>query len=305
MWPLVAAVGGVLLAVGVVTDKRYFVAGLAAVMIAALEWTIRAWSDRASADQNYNTLTRRRLAHPLELPVAGAVALTVLIYGFSRLMLTAQKDVGPVLFGVMAALILVLGTWFALRRATSATIMAGVIAVGAVAIVGLGVAAAAKGERVELTEAQQLDHFNSRTSVADCSATVSEADEHTPGAVAAKSNVLADMVFDGSKLAADQIGGFENGGVLTIDKGATVSLLFHNDSTEEARLRVFAGSVKTSSNGTDVTTTTEFCTRMVEPGKVANLTVTMPRSSYGLAASDGYYAEVPGHEDSKVDIVVP
>lgn len=86
-WPLAGALGGVLLVIGVITDARWFIAGIVVVIVVIAEWMILAWSERASADRAYNAEVRGRVLHPVELPIAGAVVLVVIIFGFSRMML--------------------------------------------------------------------------------------------------------------------------------------------------------------------------------------------------------------------------
>jgi len=50
VWPIVGAIGGVLVVVGLVTYPPVFIFGIIALLGAAVEWMIEAWSDRASAD---------------------------------------------------------------------------------------------------------------------------------------------------------------------------------------------------------------------------------------------------------------
>ena len=52
---------------------------------------LQAWAERASADARYNSAVRERMAGPLEFPLAGAVAVGILVYAFSRIMLWLSK----------------------------------------------------------------------------------------------------------------------------------------------------------------------------------------------------------------------
>src|SRR5215207_6278994 len=49
LWPLVAAVGAVLVVVGLVTYPVIFIFGVVALLAATAEWMVQAWSERASA----------------------------------------------------------------------------------------------------------------------------------------------------------------------------------------------------------------------------------------------------------------
>jgi len=83
-------------------------------MVAAERLFARAWSERASADPHYNAAVRKRILHPLEFPVLGAVVLAIVIYSFSRIMLFLSKETGPAVFGIIAALILLGGLGLAI-----------------------------------------------------------------------------------------------------------------------------------------------------------------------------------------------
>lgn len=310
MWPLVGAVGAVLLLVGVITDARWFIAGLVVIAVAIAEWTVRAWSERASGDAAYNEEVRKRLLHPLELPIAGAIALAILIFGFSRLMLALPRDAGPPLFVVAAGIILVFGVIFASKRHLRRGVVAAIVGVGAVAILAGGIAGAVVGERDELTEAQEEDHLAHRA----CTAELDEySDEKASGAVAAKANVLAQLTLeDDGTLDVDQIGDVFEGGPLTIDRATPVWLLFTNRTDDERRLRVYAGqevvrddsgSPVTGADGEVVTQDREFCTQAIGEGETQLLGVRFPVPSvYG---DDPFYAEVPGVDGARVEIVVP
>src|SRR5262245_28186917 len=69
LWPVVAALGGMLIVIGVVTYPVVVVFGVIALIAAAVEWMVAAWSERASGDDHYNVGVRTRIAHPAEFPV--------------------------------------------------------------------------------------------------------------------------------------------------------------------------------------------------------------------------------------------
>jgi hypothetical protein len=173
--------------------------------------------------------------------------------------------------------------------------------VGIVAVLAGGIASAVTGERDELTEAEAEDHFSER----HCSAELDEhTDEKTSGAVAAKASTLATFTLrDDGTLEMEQIAGSLPGTVLTIDRGNTVNVLFENQTEEERRLRIYGGTVERDVNGTMVSEVTEFCTQAIAEGDTQILTFSLPRPSvYG---DDPFYAEVPGVEGARIEIVVP
>ena len=100
-------------------------------------------------------------------------------------------------------------------------VVAGICAVGIVAVLAGGIAGAVTGERDELTEAEEEDHFSER----DCSAELDEhTDEKTSGAVAAKANTLATFSCDDDgTLEMEQIAGSLPGNGVDASTGATRS----------------------------------------------------------------------------------
>ncbi len=106
LWPLTAGLGATMVTVGIVTFQATTVLGLIVLLAAITEWTVLAWSERASADQAYNTEVRERIALPLELPILAAIGVGVIIYSISRVMLGLPSKDGAVLtFVVVAALV--------------------------------------------------------------------------------------------------------------------------------------------------------------------------------------------------------
>ena len=133
LWPLVTAVGVVFLALGLVTSSIVFFGGIVVLLAALSEWMVQAWSERASTDSSHNTAARKRLLNPIEFPVLAAVGLGVVIFSFSRIMLTVNKSTGAVLFIVAGALVLVAGTLFAIKPNMNRSVGAAVCVLGALA----------------------------------------------------------------------------------------------------------------------------------------------------------------------------
>jgi hypothetical protein len=91
VWPLGFAFAAVVMAVGLVSYQPILVIGLIALLAAGTEWTVQAWSERASGNVEHNAAVRSRLSNPLEYPVGSIIAAGVVIYGFSRVMLWLSK----------------------------------------------------------------------------------------------------------------------------------------------------------------------------------------------------------------------
>ena len=225
-----------------VTDKRYFVAGIAVVIVAVVEWMVQGWAERASADRAFNRTVREPDHAPLELPIAGALGLAVLIYGFSRVMLAVSKEAGPAHLRDRRGAHHASSVRSSPPGRSSAPPSSAPCALPArCSSWPAGSPALPSGERDELAIAAEEDHFGEDHR--DCeSPEPTEGDENADTAVAAKANPWATFVFDGSELIAREIAGPRPTPSRSI--GATPSgFLFKNESDEEVRLTVYEGSV--------------------------------------------------------------
>lgn len=146
-WPVLGAFAGVLVVFGLVISPVLFIIGGLLGLFVAIEWTVQVWSDRASGDPQVNREIRNRLMYPIEIPMAGAAVVGVVIFAVSRVFL-ALPSLGSSLIAIVVSAI-VLGSAFlvAYRPALSKDAVAGLVVVVALAIVGGGVTAAVVGER--------------------------------------------------------------------------------------------------------------------------------------------------------------
>ncbi|MFM8382979.1 MAG: hypothetical protein ACKOA6_13440 [Actinomycetota bacterium] len=118
-WPLGTALALGTTVVGLVSNPGIFKVGVALTLAMTAEWMIQNWADRASADAGYNEKVRSWVVHPLEIPIAGALLLAIIVLSFSRIMLSLSKEAGPILFAVVGALILAVAAMVSVRRGTS------------------------------------------------------------------------------------------------------------------------------------------------------------------------------------------
>lgn len=146
-WPLIGAFGVGLVVVGAALNNVFFVAGLIVLGAVAVEWTIQAWSERATGDPAVNREIRNRLMLPIEVPIAGALVVALVIIGFSRLFLTLSKENAVWAALVVAALVFVVGTVLSTKEQLRTDLVAGLLVIGAVATIGIGIASAVQGER--------------------------------------------------------------------------------------------------------------------------------------------------------------
>lgn len=296
LWPLLVAIGATSLTLGLVTTSAFFVVGLIVIIAGAIEWMLQGWSERASADRAYNADARDLMADPLELPVAGAIAAAVVVYSFSRVMLgLPSKSATVVAFSVAAALVLAIGAFIGIKRGVSKVSLTGAFSIGAIALIGAGTFAGLNGER-------DIEPHHSTAYIAEeneCGVEETEADEKASQTVASKSNVAAELTFDGSTLTADATGFDGDFDALTLPRSNPSNVIFRNESDHHARLviEMHPAVVDGELSGPE-----RLCTALVDEGGAQLLTIVFDRPS--IAVEDGYEFIVAG-SDATLEVVVP
>jgi hypothetical protein len=308
-WPLVAAFGVGLIALGAVTKPIVFKAGILVVLAASIEWMVQAWSERASSDPAYNDSLRKRLLHPLEFPLLGAIGAAILVYSFSRIMLFLSKEGGPIAFILFGVLILGFATIFALQPTIKRGVVVGICAIAALGIVGAGAAMAISGQR----EIDRHPIVNDDDG-AQCLRTedqvagnpeYEEIEHHSSQKVSAKSNPMARVVLESGQLRAYIVGADQPIDQLTVARSNPGNILFQNHDEGEFRLTAFAGTDVTKVNDTEVKVDRLTCTTLIRKDGEAMLTVNFPKSSAAAAPDAPYTLTVPGLEGQQITVVVP
>jgi hypothetical protein len=146
-WPPVAAFGAGLTVIGLVSDSLVFIAGLIVLGVVLVEWTVQTWADHATGDPAANRAIRNRLMNPIEFPVAGVLAVALIVLSFSRLFLAVSEHGAVWIAGILATVILILGAVFAARPRLSSNVVVGLLLIGAIAVLGIGIGAGVAGKR--------------------------------------------------------------------------------------------------------------------------------------------------------------
>ncbi len=296
LWPLLVGLGATTLTLGLVTTTAFFVVGLIVLIAGSLEWLVQGWSERASDDTSYNDEVREVMADPLEIPVAAAIGGGIVIYAFSRVMLgLPSKSATVVAFSIVAAIILGVGAFIGLRRGTSTTSMMGAFSVAAIVLIGAGAIFGLNGER-EIEEHHSTGYIAEED---ECGTEETEADENASQTVAAKSNVAAEITYDGSALTADVPGYDGEFDALTLPRSNPSNLIFINESGEHARLVI---EMHPEPVDGELVAAERLCTSLVEEGGQQFLTVEFDRPS--IAVEEGYELIVAG-SDASLEVVVP
>lgn len=146
-WPLVSAFSLVILTVGFAVDSSMVLIGGTLLLITVVEWTVKAWSERATGDPATNRDIRNRLMYPLEIPVAGFLCVATIFLGVSRVLLAVDKTAAVIIGGVVA--VLIFGAAIAIAEAPRMRrgILTAIFVLFGLAIIGGGIATAVIGER--------------------------------------------------------------------------------------------------------------------------------------------------------------
>ena len=299
IWPMVFAVGGVTIAIGLVTQQTVFTIGLIIVLAAGAQWMVQAWAERASADGEVNSAVRNRVANPLEYPLAGAVAVGGVAFAFSRVMLWLSKTNTVIAFVVLATLVACVAFFIAFRPSIKRGAIGGVLAVGAIAVVAGGVAAGVDGER------DIHEHETTATAASEglcASPEEGEYDDNASQTVATKSSTYTIRLTEAGTLAFDVPGFINAGEGLSLPRSNPNNIVFRNDSDEERRLTydfraltedeiAEAEAAKAEeSHGDDeshgVFDRLQQCTTLVEPGGAQLLTLLLPEPSISPSNDD-------------------
>ncbi len=146
MWPIIGAFGAGLVVIGLVYDRRWFVAGLVVIVATIVEWMVQAWADRAV---RRSRLQRRTCGAGCCIRSSsrslGALAVGLVIFGFSRMMLAIPKSAAFGVFIGLGALVLVVAVILSTPRKLSGALVSSVLVLGGVGMLAAGVVGASHG----------------------------------------------------------------------------------------------------------------------------------------------------------------
>jgi len=299
-WPLGTALSTGFMIVGLVSYPGIFKVGIALVFAMLGQWMIQNWSDRASADANYNEKVRSWVVHPLEIPIGASLLLAIVVLSFSRIFLSVSKDAGPIVFGLVGALVLFVAAVISVRRGTSRNLVAVICGVVLAGLSGIGVVLALDGERQQLVDAAIEDHFAHR----DCGIESGYTDKLASESVGAKSSVAATVTLKDGQLTA-AMDGFPGAlSSITLQRAYAALIIFENEDEGEYRMVVSYGKVvEDLGGGVEREVALESCTSKVPQGAKQSVMVNIPKPSF--ASAEPYSITVPGLEGTSIEVLVP
>ena len=138
VWSGVAGVALGLLVLGLIDNPLFTAAAAIVGLIAAAGWLARASSESTG---------RLISLMPVGMPVMGLLTIASVMFFLSRILLAVPKEASTIIAIAVGILILGTASTFAVRPAISSRTIMACMVVGALVMVGGGVAAAAHGER--------------------------------------------------------------------------------------------------------------------------------------------------------------
>jgi len=146
--PTLGAIAFVLAFIGLATESSGLVyAAIAVLVVVAFTWTIRAWAERATGEDHTNAEIYHRFIDPFRLPVVSLLCIAIVTVGLSRVLLAASKVASVWIFGLVALLFFVVACVLALKPSSAKWLTTALVVLGALLVIGAGIAGAVIGER--------------------------------------------------------------------------------------------------------------------------------------------------------------
>ena len=146
-WPIVGAFGAGMVVLGLTYSPALFILGLATAAISAIQWTVYAWSDHATADPFANRKVRHELTYPLDFPLFAILSIALFVFAVSRVLLAFPHGVDTAVFGAIPAVAFVVAIILSFRPKLSRNLIAVLAVVGVAIILALGIWGMVKGPK--------------------------------------------------------------------------------------------------------------------------------------------------------------
>ncbi len=145
--PLLAALSVLVIALSQVASRWVLYAGFGLLLITIVTWTLRAWAERATGDDEVNRELYTRFVEPLRVPIVSAILIGVGVIALSRVLLAVSKTGAVAVFAVVGTVILFGMALLAARPQIGKNAVTIALFVGAILVVLAGIVAAVVGER--------------------------------------------------------------------------------------------------------------------------------------------------------------
>lgn len=145
--PILGALSVLVIVLSQVAARWVLYAGLGLLLITVVTWTLRAWAERATGDDEVNREIYSRFIEPLRVPVVSAIVIAVVVVALSRVLLAVPKTGAVAVFAVIGTVVLFGMAFLAARPQISKNATTIALFIGAIAVVLAGIVAAVVGER--------------------------------------------------------------------------------------------------------------------------------------------------------------
>jgi hypothetical protein len=145
--PLMVALAIGVILLGLITNKYVTIGGIILLLAVIGTWTLRAWAERATGDDEVNRQLYLRFVEPFRIPILAVLCIGVVAIGLSRVLLAVSEIGAVVVFTVVGTLFLFGAVLIAARPAVTKNAITIVLFVGALLVIGAGTVAAVQGER--------------------------------------------------------------------------------------------------------------------------------------------------------------
>jgi hypothetical protein len=146
-WPALAAVGAGTSIVGLAGRNALLYVGFGVLGFVLIEWLVQAWAEGATADHDYNRGLRHRVMSPVEIPLVALLVIGTFMVAASRVFLALPKAGATATAIAIAVVVLAAAALFAAKPRLGSSVLAGAVALGAVALIAGGIAGGVAGER--------------------------------------------------------------------------------------------------------------------------------------------------------------
>lgn len=146
--PIIGAVAVGLIGYGWIKSTPVFYGGLVLLAVTIGAWTLRAWAERATGDDEVNAAIYHRIIDPLRVPVLGSALIAFVVLGISRVFSSApSKDASTLIF--LVAGVIIFGTFVLLALAPDVPriLITVLLVIGALAVLGGAIYGFTKGAR--------------------------------------------------------------------------------------------------------------------------------------------------------------
>ncbi len=146
-WPAIMAGAAAFIILGLVESPYLFIFGCIAAGVSAMQWTLHAWSDRATADPIANRKARETLTNPLDFPLFAILAIFLFVFGVSRILLALPHDVDTAVFGGVPAVAFVVAIILSFRPSISRKVITTLAVIGVIIVFALGIIGLVQGPK--------------------------------------------------------------------------------------------------------------------------------------------------------------